>query len=488
MSSPNVVMNEKTKYQLNDLLRTACCKNKEMFVLDSVLQKFKSIVKQGDAYVETAYHQLMKSILPMKNSSTRYLSLLFIHECMRSKTFRALLAQDFKLFIELTIAGSPTCSKTDKSTVKSCNGSDPSSLLPRKNSKYNNSSLPNLLPPPEKSAVLLRKKALEYVEQWSEVYGDIYPAFTKGHDYIDKVLKFQFPRMREHHLDQAFMESERKKQTQIILQKKFKNIREGDFEEKCLHIEVCMRQLDACLDQIVPTFEDMMKDALREEEVTPNVNVMDNNTNSNEENQQENVTTSDNIESDENVNITESETIIEEDDEWEEVMVAEPSSPERPPLDIDDMMTEIGIFSNDYEIVIDLKDIFKDTETIDNVTLFEICKENLNSLKNIYQPQLKEWMRVMTGINLTDQADIAERQEMIRKCIDLKNKMHSIFQMCDKLKVDQYEVSHKTQNMEEQIERARMIEEQIIQDLVSKKKRKAPSSSSTLQSTKKSKR
>lgn len=87
-NTTTVVINEKTKYQLNDLLHTACCKNSEFYVQDSVLQTFKSIVKQGDVYVESAYHQLMKSILPMKNSTRRYLALIFIHECMRSKTFR----------------------------------------------------------------------------------------------------------------------------------------------------------------------------------------------------------------------------------------------------------------------------------------------------------------------------------------------------------------------------------------------------------------
>src|SRR3989338_1504918 len=56
-------INEKTKYELSNLLHKACSKNADTYVEDAVLQKFISILKQGDVYVETAYHQLIKSIL-----------------------------------------------------------------------------------------------------------------------------------------------------------------------------------------------------------------------------------------------------------------------------------------------------------------------------------------------------------------------------------------------------------------------------------------
>ncbi|KAG2386758.1 hypothetical protein C9374_002502 [Naegleria lovaniensis] len=521
-STMTTSINEKTKYQLNDLIHTACCKNNEFFVQDSVLQTFKSIVKQGDVYVESAYHQLMKSILPMKNSTKRYLALVFIHECMRSKTFRALLAKDFQEFIVLTVQGSPS-SKKDKATSTASNGKN-SIYLKRKNSKYSNyeACMPNVLPPPEKSAMLLRKKALEYIEQWSEVYGEIYPSFKKGHDYIEKVLKFQFPKLREHHLDTARIEAERKRHTQIILMQKYKKIRDEEFDEQYIHIEVCLRQLDACLDQIVPTFENMMKDALLQEEkaaeeasnnddrgkqnnamehvldstVSDDASVADGVT---EIDTEKNTTSSSEVE--ENIGNNSNNHVIdvkpfyfEEDEndqdengegnEWEEVVASDHVGGDDEMDDhtifsnAEEMMRDIGIFSNDYEIVIDLRDIFQDNETVDNEALFEICKENLHTLRKVYLPQIKEWMRIMTSVELTEQADISIRQHMLMKCIDMKNRMNDIFQKCEKLQIESAAETalsvrkNSRRNLEEQIERARMMEHQIVQDLISQRKKK----------------
>ncbi|KAF0975275.1 hypothetical protein FDP41_005688 [Naegleria fowleri] len=335
----------------------------EFYVQDSVLQTFKSIVKQGDVYVESAYHQLMKSILPMKNSTRRYLALIFIHECMRSKTFR-----------EISHA--------------------------------------------------VEEKALEHIEQWSEVYGDVYPSFKKGHDYVEKVLKFQFPKLREHRLDTARIEAERKRHTQIILMQKFKKIRDEEFDEQYIHIEVCLRQLDACLNQIVPTFENMMKDALLQEEkaeeevknnrqdtiVLQHVNddstvTLDADHSSSSsavatifemENTSSHTTTMESVSR--QVFLLEEYDQYEEEEEdhnpenneeneWEEVMI-EKNDNQSDEMDMifssaEEMMRDVGIFSNDYEIMIDLKDIFKDNETVDNEALFEICKENLHALKNL---------------------------------------------------------------------------------------------------------
>ncbi|EFC46006.1 hypothetical protein NAEGRDRAFT_79246 [Naegleria gruberi] len=398
-------INEKTKYELSTLLHKHCSKDADAYVEDAILHKFKSILKQGDVYVETAYHQLIKSILTKKNSTIRYFALTFIHEAMRSKRFRTLLAQDFKEFIILTVAGSPA-SRTDAATSNVSSGKD-NAFLTRKNSKYSAICVPDVLPPPEKSAMKLRAKALEYIENWSETYGQLYPSFQKGYEYIEKKLRFQFPKLREHHLNQVQIRNERQRHRQTILLGKFKNIKDNDFE-KMAHIEVCLRQLEVCLEQIIPSFEEMMKIAIREDEsvnppvtIDPNFNYIETINSTSDEN----ITEQNNVQNDNyNVNMDNYEITAEEneEDEWEEVTGYQEEEDENSvPLDIDDMMKDVGIFSNDYEITIDLKDIFQDQETIDNTTLFEICKENLRTLRKTYFPQIKEWMRIMTAIKRT---------------------------------------------------------------------------------------
>lgn len=78
------------------------------------------------------------------------------------------------------------------------------------------------LPPPQSEAVLLRERALECVERWSEKYADLYPEASQlhcisadfgklassvihhlallqiglGHRYLKENLKMQFPEIR----------------------------------------------------------------------------------------------------------------------------------------------------------------------------------------------------------------------------------------------------------------------------------------------------
>lgn len=509
-----------------------------------------SIPIQMDYYYRTFFISLSMTIEYLKHIHA-FCDECHAHNCvqLRALKYRSLLAKDFQEFIVLTVQGSPS-SKKDKATSNASNGKN-SIYLKRKNSKYSHDEacMPNVLPPPEKSAMLLRKKALEHIEQWSEVYGDVYPSFKKGHDYVEKVLKFQFPKLREHRLDTARIEAERKRHTQIILMQKFKKIRDEEFDEQYIHIEVCLRQLDACLNQIVPTFENMMKDALLQEEkaeeevknnrqdtiVLQHVNddstvTLDADHSSSSsavatifemENTSSHTTTMesvsdgndlDNNNDDENKAVKSSfleeydQYEEEEEDhnpenneenEWEEVMI-EKNDNQSDEMDMifssaEEMMRDVGIFSNDYEIMIDLKDIFKDNETVDNEALFEICKENLHALKKIYLPQIKEWMRIMTSVELIESSDISIRQQMIMKCIDIKNRMNDIFEKCEKLGIAETQPRSKTctRNMEEQLERARLIEKQIVQDLISQRKKRKGSPvhpATTCESVKKIKR
>ena len=460
-SSSDSKVNQNARYKLNKLIHDTCCKNKNTYIEDKTMEKFKTMVKQGDAYVEEAFNTL-RTVLQKNNSTYRYLALLFIHECMRSKKFRSLLSNIFKEFIKLTIVGS-TPPKNSKTISNASNGKN-SAFLRRKNSR-NPSGLDiiEILPPPVKSAEMLKAKSLECIEQWNEAYGSIYPAIKRGYDYISNVLKLQFPNVRQQQLTMIQYQTERQKRTQIILLNKFQKLRDEEFEANYVQIEVCMRQMETCLNQIVPEFEDVMKETIRNEEELSKA--------------AEDISTTQN----ETVNIAtgpSTEASNDEEEVWEEV-VMEDEFPEDFPSDEDDdmfanaedMMRNAGIFSNDYEIVIEMKDMFKNLESVDNTTLFEICKENLIALQKIHLPLIKEWLRIMTRVELGETEDISKRQQMLQKCIDMKNRINEIFKQCDELKIESAPSKGRSKSVEDQIELARKMEEEIVEELMLKRKR-----------------
>ncbi|KAL9654325.1 hypothetical protein ABK040_010356 [Willaertia magna] len=443
-------INQKTKYEINTLLYNSCCKNvkeTELFIEDETFQKFKQIVKQDEAFVEIAYNQLLHNIMNKNNSSYRYLGLLFINECMKSKKFRQLLSNEFKLFITLAVTGSEP-NKTDKSTKSSANGRN-NVFLKNRNSRLNNgaAAFVQILPPPERSAFQLRTKALEFIEQWNEVYGNQYASIKRGYEYIEKICKLQFPNLRRQYTERVERAIQRQEHTQQLLLNKYKKLKESELEEQLILIEVVIRETNCCLDQIVPTFDNLMKDVIGKED-----------------------------------NNEEEKTIVDEnDEEWEEVVTENNEEEESMPTDLSAMMNDIGILTADYEITISLKDIFGDTvENVDNKVLFEICKENLREIKFSKLPVLKDFMSTLTKVELNDPNEIKERQLMLQRIIDYKNKLQEIVRKCEELKIDILPSFRKNdKSMEEIIENARKHEEEVADEIISKRKLKIQNSPQT---------
>ncbi|KAL3685460.1 hypothetical protein R1sor_003482 [Riccia sorocarpa] len=197
--------------RLADLVDSAT--NSPLLTLDDrSLAAFKALVRRSETNVHAAF-ELLYDKLKKNNSQVRYLSLLLMDELFtRSKLFRSLLVPVFENFLLLSVGF--------------------------------RSDYP--LPPPEERAALLRKKAIEIVEKWNDMYGQHYKPLRLAYEYLKKTLRFEFPNARETATLAQQQRKERERRTQELLKKKFTSLK-SEYPELRAEIHSTLEQINECV-------------------------------------------------------------------------------------------------------------------------------------------------------------------------------------------------------------------------------------------------
>ncbi|KAL2653554.1 hypothetical protein R1flu_021682 [Riccia fluitans] len=197
--------------RLADLVDSAT--NSPLLALDDrSLVSFKALVRRSDANVHAAF-DLLYDKLKKHHSQVRYLGLLLMDELFtRSKLFRSLLVPVFENFLLLSVGF--------------------------------RSDYP--LPPPQERASVLRKKAIEIVEKWNDMFGQHYKPLRLAHDYLKKTLRFEFPNAREVATLAQQQRRERERRTQDLLKKKLTSLK-ADYPELRAEIHSTLEQVIECV-------------------------------------------------------------------------------------------------------------------------------------------------------------------------------------------------------------------------------------------------
>ncbi|CAM6092114.1 unnamed protein product [Calypogeia fissa] len=202
--------------RLGDLIETATT-SPLLHLEDRALTSIKSVVRASDDNVRAAFDFLLDR-LKKNHSQVRYLAVLLIDELFtRSKLFRSLLVPQFETFILLSVGF--------------------------------RADYP--LPPPDDRAKLLRKKSIELVEKWKDMFGQHYKPIRLGHEYLKNTLRLEFPNAREVATLATQQRREREERTQELLKRKFQSLRE-DFPNLRADIQSTLDEINQCLEILVP--------------------------------------------------------------------------------------------------------------------------------------------------------------------------------------------------------------------------------------------
>ncbi|XP_010665843.2 UV-stimulated scaffold protein A homolog [Beta vulgaris subsp. vulgaris] len=196
-----------------------------------LLKAIKMVVRYSDFELKLAVQTLMH-LMKRQHSQIRYLALLIIDELfMRSKLFRTLITENLDQLLSLSVGF-------------------------RKNQP---------LPAPSKVALVLRSKAIEFLEKWNASFGFSYRQLRLGYEYLKNTLRYQFPNLQANAARVERERRERERRTQEILRNKFETLRESLVLLK-KEIKSTIDEIEECLGIAKAYDENMVLEPLDDEE------------------------------------------------------------------------------------------------------------------------------------------------------------------------------------------------------------------------------
>lgn len=125
---------------------------------DSRLKELKKLCKSSEEIIRHTYHLLIHQ-LQKQHSEVRLNAVVVINELFRrSHVFRELLVSDFQQFMELTVETDPE----------------------------------QQLPPPNVVAKTLKKRTLEFIQNWYRDFGEGYKKLSLGHTFLRQCKQVDF--------------------------------------------------------------------------------------------------------------------------------------------------------------------------------------------------------------------------------------------------------------------------------------------------------
>ncbi|KFK35368.1 hypothetical protein AALP_AA5G276100 [Arabis alpina] len=196
-----------------------------------LLKAIKSTVRYSDSEVRLGAQTLME-LMKTHDSQVRYLTLLIIDEIfMRSKLFRNLIIENIDQLLSLSVG-------------------------------FRN-NMP--LPAPPATAIILRTKAIEFLEKWNLSFGVHYKELRLAFDYLKNTLKFKFPDLQANAARIQREREEREMRTKEILLKKFDSLRKR-FGMLKVEIDDTVKEIEECLEIVQWRGDDGIPLAILDEE------------------------------------------------------------------------------------------------------------------------------------------------------------------------------------------------------------------------------
>lgn len=121
------------------------------------------------------------------------------------------------------------------------------------------------LPAPSKVALVLRSKAIEFLEKWNASFGFSYRQLRLGYEYLKNTLRYQFPNLQANAARVERERRERERRTQEILRNKFETLRESLVLLK-KEIKSTIDEIEECLGIAKAYDENMVLEPLDDEE------------------------------------------------------------------------------------------------------------------------------------------------------------------------------------------------------------------------------
>ncbi|XP_055950297.1 UV-stimulated scaffold protein A-like [Argiope bruennichi] len=318
---------------------------------EDLMKKLKSICKASDRNVNYCYYALMTQ-LRKEHSEIRYSVLLIINELFcRSSVFKKLLIVDFEEFLELVVESNPE----------------------------------KPLPLPQPRAKEMKIKGLEFIQMWTNKFGEKYTRLQLALKFLQNCKKVDFNDMEARNVAQRERHRQEQERLERILNERISKI-QSEMIDVSDEISNILMQMENCFRLLVPhPTEDLFSN--------------------------------DDFESDNNLkSIDEHEIepdISDQDDE--------PST--------SNSLRQHGIYDMKNTITIEVKDrsavAVKANE--DTIPIIDNLNDLQKQMSSRYYPLVTNWLKTLTkGSNCTD---------TLKKAIDLKNLMESALQKYRELNI-----------------------------------------------------
>ncbi|GFN75255.1 UV-stimulated scaffold protein a [Plakobranchus ocellatus] len=414
----------------------------------NTLKKFKRLCRDGDDNVRFAFYLIMSQL--KKNHSEIRLSASQVADELfnRSHAFREILVNYLNEFLALT-------TETEASKP---------------------------LPPPKAAAVKMKTDTLKMIQQWYDKYGQGYRKLVIGYDYLKNCKHIDFNDIRARSVAERMKIEEEERKKQKIMALRLAKVLKEISEEKD-EIMMCVKEAESCLQLLLPSPDDFLRDFSGSE-------VLQSKSNKNDDNKvdekippckspsAENHTDGTYCLSNNPVSIVESPLrspeldscpqeendnaklrLLQYSNSSADTKLFENSSLERNDMEIETESDEKnvsdsndsdkdecvddqqlhGLHGPEYTIEVDLgqPDIFNVQETSDNIDVVRTLKESSKTISVNLLPKVTAWLEILSKTGA--------KEEDIKATIDLKVQLECVKQKCVELKL----VSNEKQKLKD---------------------------------------
>lgn len=323
-------------------------------------KSLKKICKKSDLYIFELYRLLMKQ-LEKKHAEIRFNTFLICNEIFRkSHCFRELLLKDFTLFTDLVL------------------GLDPNKPLPK----------------PIPVAENLKKKAIEAIQQWYDEFNKGYNTLLLGYNFLRDCKNVDFIEFTARSAAERQRIEEERRKAEEIKRKKIIKI-SNEMDNLSPEIKDLLKQYRNCFQLLIPDVDDLFLSPDESDDLFIESSPIDVSKGKGKGKSQ--------------IDKAKGENMKEEDEECESKNENEECESEN-----EESESENEEFSEISQCIqININDIHKVQETIDNKIIIDNLKEHIKVLSTKYLPGVKNWEQIIRPYS-------DGNGELVKKILDIK--------------------------------------------------------------------
>ncbi|XP_054722367.1 UV-stimulated scaffold protein A-like [Uloborus diversus] len=322
---------------------------------EALMKKLKNICKSSDSHVNYAYYAVMTQ-LRKEHSEIRFSALQIINELFcRSSVFRKLLEVSLEEFFELVVETNP------------------------------DSPLPLPLP----AAKELKRKALEFIQNWCTKFGDKYTRLQLGFNYLKKCKKVDFNDLEARNATERERQRQEDERMARVVQEKILKV-QTEMQELTNDMVSVTTQMENCFRLLIPHPDDFFSNL----DFVPT--------------------------SGEKASSQEDEEPSTKDGSETDVNEYEPAESDLRPHGLYNMKKSITVeMKNSSEVAVSASE--------DNLPVIENLHDLYRQVTATYLPTIAKWLKILAkGSNCSD---------TLKKAIDLKQLLESSLVKYKELKI-----------------------------------------------------